>query len=121
MIGVFVLDDNPVVRQSLEEMLAEESDIRVTGQAATWRELMRLLDSRTPDVIILDITMPDRSGLEVLKDVKGLYPEIPVLILSVHDEKLFAARAIEAGAAGYINKMSVSDELVNAIKRVVDA
>jgi two-component system, NarL family, invasion response regulator UvrY len=80
---------------------------------------MELLKSRTPDVIILDITMPDRSGLDVLKDLRAMYPDIPVLIMSVHDEKHFATRTIKAGAAGYLNKMSMSDELVTAIRRVV--
>ncbi len=119
MIEVFVLDDHPIVRQGLEKILQEEADMRVTGQAGTYREFMELLESRTPDVIILDITMPDRSGLDVLKDLKVLYPDIPVLIMSVHDEKHFATRTIKSGAAGYLNKMSVSDELVDAIRRVV--
>jgi two-component system invasion response regulator UvrY len=119
MIEVFVLDDHPIVRQGLEKILEEEADIRVTGQAGTYLEFMELLKSRTPDVIILDITMPDRSGLDVLKDLRAMHPDIPVLIMSVHDEKHFATRTIKAGAAGYLNKMSVSDELVTAIRRVV--
>jgi DNA-binding NarL/FixJ family response regulator len=119
MIEVFVLDDHPIVRQGLEKILEEESDMRVTGQAGTCAELMGLLETRTPDVIILDITMPDRSGLDVLKDLRAMYPKIPVLIMSVHDERHFATRSIKAGAAGYLNKMSVSDELVSAIRRVI--
>jgi len=119
MIEVFVLDDHPIVRQGLEKILEEEADMRVTGQAGTYQEFMELLESRKPDVIILDITMPDRSGLDVLKDLKAMYPDIPVLIMSVHDEKHFATRTIKSGAAGYLNKMSVSDELVTAIRRVV--
>jgi two-component system invasion response regulator UvrY len=119
MIEVFVLDDHPIVRQGLEKIMEAEPDMRVAGQAGTWLELIALLESQTPDVIILDITMPDRSGLDVLKDLKAMYPKIPVLIMSVHDEKVFATRTIKAGAAGYLNKMSVSDELVEAIRRVV--
>jgi two-component system, NarL family, invasion response regulator UvrY len=119
MIEVFVLDDHPIVRQGLEKILEQEAEMRVTGQAGTYLEFVELLKSRTPDVIILDITMPDRSGLDVLKDLRAMYPDIPVLIMSVHDEKHFATRTIKAGAAGYLNKMSVSDELVTAIRRVV--
>jgi DNA-binding NarL/FixJ family response regulator len=119
MIEVFVLDDHPIVREGLEKILEEEPDMRVSGQAGTWLELMELLESKTPDVIILDITMPDRSGLDVLKDLRATHPKTPVLILSVHDEKHFGTRTIKAGAAGYLNKISVSDELVNAIRRVV--
>ncbi|MEW6554695.1 MAG: response regulator transcription factor [Actinomycetota bacterium] len=119
MIEVFVLDDHPIVRQGLERILEEEADMRVGGQAGNYLDLMELLRSRRPDVIILDITMPDRSGLDVLKDLRAMYPDIPVLIMSVHDEKHFATRTIKAGAAGYLNKMSVSDELVTAIRRVV--
>jgi len=119
MIEVFVLDDHPIVRQGLEKILEEESDMRVAGQAGTCVELMGLLETRTPDAIILDITMPDRSGLDVLKDLRAMYPKIPVLIMSVHDERHFATRSIKAGAAGYLNKMSVSDELVSAIRRVI--
>jgi DNA-binding NarL/FixJ family response regulator len=118
MIEVYVLDDHPIVRQGLEKILEGEPDMRVTGQAGTYLELMELLGSKTPDVIILDITMPDRSGLDVLKDLRSLYPKIPVLMLSVHNEEHFAVRTIKAGAAGYLNKMSVSDELVNAIRKV---
>ncbi|MDD3718905.1 MAG: response regulator transcription factor [Actinomycetota bacterium] len=118
MIEVFILDDHPIVRQGLEKVLEEEPDMRLTGQAGTWLELVELLESRTPDVIILDISMPDRSGMDVLKDLRSMYPQVPVLILSAHDEKQFAARTIKAGAAAYLSKMRVADELVSAIRRV---
>jgi DNA-binding NarL/FixJ family response regulator len=119
MIEVFILDDHPVVREGVERILEEEPDIYIAGQAGTWLELRELLESMTPDVIILDVTMPDRSGLEVLMDLKAEHPEVPVLIMSVHDEKHYATRSIRAGAAGYLNKMSITDELVGAIRCVV--
>lgn len=118
MIEVFVLDDQQVVREGLKELLEEEPDINLSGQAGTCRELMEILDSKTPDVIVLDINMPDRNGLDVLKDLKVMYPHIPVLLMSVYDENQFATRSIEAGASAYLNKMNVPDELPRAIRQL---
>ena len=118
MIEVFVLDDQEVVRSSLEKLLGEEPDIELSGLAANCRELMEMLEARTPDVIVLDINMPDRSGLEVLKDLRAAYPHIPVLLMSVYEEEQFAARSAEAGAAGYVSKKNVPAELARAIRRL---
>ena len=118
MVDIFVLDDHPVVRQGLKTILEDEPDITVSGEASTYRELIDLLEAKTPDLIVLDITLPDRSGLDVLKDLKAQHPDIPVLILTIHKEEHFAVRTLKAGADGFLNKMSVSDELVQAVRKI---
>ncbi len=118
MIEVFVLDDQEVVRQSLEKLLGEEPDINLSGLAGSDRELMEMLETRTPDIIVLDINMPDRSGLDVLKDLKAAYPHIPVLLMSVYEEEQYSARSLAAGASGYVSKMNVPAELAKRIRQL---
>ena len=119
MIKVLIADDHAVVRSGLKQILAETSDIVVAGEAANGREVLQKLEQQHWDVLVLDITMPGRSGLEVLKDIKHLKPELPVLVLSMHAEEQFATRTLKAGAAGYLNKESAPEELVKAIRRVL--
>lgn len=119
MIYILIADDHALVREGIKKVLLEEMDFRVSGEAQNGRELFTLLNSVKVDILLLDITMPGRSGLEVLKDVKKLYPDLPVLILSMHPEERFALRAIKAGASGYLTKESATDELVNAIKKII--
>ena len=118
MIEVFVLDDHPVVRQGIRKILDGEADISLAGEAATFQELLGLLDDKAPDVLVLDITLPGSSGLDVLKELKAQYPDIKVLILTIHKEEHFALRTLKAGADGFLNKMSVSDELVQALRKI---
>lgn len=118
MIEVFVLDDHPVVRQGIRKILDGEPDISLAGEAAMFMELLDLFEERQPDIIVLDITLPGSSGLDVLKELKAQYPDIPVLILTIHKEEHFALRTLKAGADGFLNKMSVSDELVQAVRRI---
>jgi two-component system invasion response regulator UvrY len=118
LIEVFVLDDHPVVRQGLRSILEDEPDINVSGEAATYRELTGLLEEKRPDVVVLDMTLPDRSGLDILKDLKAQYRDVPILILTIHKEEHFAVRTLKAGADGFLNKMSVSDELVLAVRKI---
>jgi len=117
MIRVLVVDDHPVVRRGLRQILAEEPDMEVSFEATNAAELMVQVQERRWDVVVLDITLPDRSGLEVLKDIKAMYPELPVLILSMHPEDQYATRVLKAGAAGYINKQSAGEDLVRAIRK----
>ena len=119
MIHVLIADDHTVVRRGLKQIVAETNDITVSGEATNGREVMELVRARAWDVLVLDITMPGGSGLDVLKEVKRVRPGLPVLILSMHAEEQFAARVIKAGAAGYLPKESAPDELVKAIRRVV--
>lgn len=120
MIKVIITDDHPLVREGLKKVVSQESiDIKVVNEASTAVELLNLLSKELPDVVVLDIAMPGRNGLDVLKEIKELYPKLPVLILSMHPEDRFATRAIKAGAAGYLTKAGVSDELVTAIRIIV--
>ncbi|MDY6795724.1 MAG: response regulator transcription factor [Actinomycetota bacterium] len=119
MIEILIVDDHPIVRQGLKQVLAEEPDIRVFADVECAAELMERIGESHVDVVLLDIALPDRNGLDVLKDIKAVYPRLPVLILSMHPEDQYAIRALKAGAAGYINKKSAAEELVKAIRKAV--
>ena len=116
---VLIVDDHPVVRKGLLQILAEEPDIAVAAEAETASEMLELVKGERFDIVVLDITLPGRSGLEALKDLKALKPALPVLVLSMHPEDQYAMRVLKAGAAGYMNKDSASEELVNAVRKVV--
>ena len=112
-------DDHAVVRQGLKLILADHFKKAVFGQARNATEALMRLTKENWDVMVLDITMPGRSGLDILQDVKRLRPRLPVLVLSMHPEDQFAVRMLKAGAAGYLTKESADEELVGAIKKVV--
>jgi DNA-binding NarL/FixJ family response regulator len=119
MIRALIADDHAVVRQGLRQILLETSDMVVTGEAANGPEALERARSGGFDVIVLDITMPGRSGFEVLKELRLEDPALPVLVLSMHSEEQFAVRLLKAGASGYLNKESAPEELVKAIRKVV--
>jgi len=118
MLKILIADDHAVVRRGLKQILEETSDIVVSGEATNSQEVLEQVTSKTWDVLVLDITMPGRSGLDILKEVKELAPKLPVLVLSMHAEEQFASRVLKAGAAGYLPKESAPEELVNAIRKV---
>ena len=119
MIQVLVADDHPMLRKGLRLVLQQEADFGPPGEAENAEDLMRCLDERPWDLLVLDIGMPGRNGLEILQEIRRLRPSLPVLILSMHSEELYAIRAIKAGANGYVNKSSAPSELVRAIRRVL--
>lgn len=119
MIRVALADDHAVVRRGLEEILRAEPDMEVGGVAADGAELLDLVRRRSFDVVLLDITMPGQSGLEIIRSLKQERPGMPVLVLTMHAEDQFGVRAMRAGAAGYLTKESAPDEMVRAIRRVV--
>jgi two-component system, NarL family, invasion response regulator UvrY len=120
MINVLITDDHPLVREGMKKILKEETmDIRVMRETSNAGDLMFSLSEELPDLVILDITLPGKNGLDVLREIKTQYPKLPVLMLSMHPEERFAYRAIKAGAWGYLNKSSIADELVNAIRVIV--
>lgn len=119
MIKILVADDHPVVRRGLREMLAEEPDMAVLGEARNGQETLELARAMEWGVVLLDITMPGRSGLEVLKELKQERPKLPVLVLSMHPEEQFAVRVLRAGGAGYLTKETAPAELARAIRKVV--
>lgn len=119
MIRALVADDHAVVRKGLRHLLAESGDIAVEGEAANGAEVLQLAQSRPWDVIILDIHLPDRSGLDLLGELKREHPHTPILVLTICAEEQFAIRALRSGASGYVTKESAPDELVQAVRKVV--
>jgi DNA-binding NarL/FixJ family response regulator len=118
-IKILIADDHAIVREGLKQIVAEEKDMQVAGEAANAFELMELLKSKEWSIVVLDINMPGKSGLEALKDIKQIYPHLPVLILSMFSEDQYGLRAIKAGASGYLKKVSAPTELVTAIRKIV--
>jgi DNA-binding NarL/FixJ family response regulator len=119
MISVFIADDHAIVRQGLKQIVSDTADIRLAGEAATGQETLRLVRSEECDVLVLDITMPDISGFDILRALKQELPGLPVLVLSIHAEDQYAVRCLRAGAAGYLTKESAPEELVKAIRQIV--
>lgn len=118
MINVFIVDDHEIIREGLKKILKEESDLKVVGEAQSGDEVLKNLKNIDCDIMLLDMNMPGRSGLELLADLKELRPELHILILSIHPEDKFALRTLKAGAAGYLCKDTALDELVVAIRKV---
>ena len=118
-IKIIIADDHAIVREGLKQIVAEEKDMLVCGEAEDAASLMELLKKEKWSIVVLDINMPGKSGLEALKDIKQLYPELPVLILSMFSEDQYGLRAIKAGASGYLKKVSAPTELVVAIRKIV--
>ncbi|MCG2582892.1 response regulator transcription factor [Massilia sp. TS11] len=117
-IRVFIADDHAIVREGLKQILAESPDIVVGGEAETGSDAMKLFRKSKCTVLLLDIALPDRSGIDVLKHIRKDHPDAAVLMLSMYREDQYAIRALKAGAAGYLNKQSAPRELVNAIRQV---
>lgn len=118
MINVVVADDHELVREGLRKVFLRSEDVRVIGEATDAQGVLDSLRQRKPDVLILDINLPGRSGLEVLREVAIQYRRLPVLILSMHPEERFAVRSLKLGAAGYISKDAAAKDIVDAIRRV---
>jgi DNA-binding NarL/FixJ family response regulator len=119
MIRVLIADDHAVVRQGLKQILGGTPEMLVAGEATNGQEVLDKVRAETWDVVVLDISMPDRSGLDVLKQLRSERPKLPVLVLSMHSEDQYAVRVLKAGASGYLTKDSAPDELVKAIRKVV--
>ena len=118
-IRVFVIDDHAIVREGVKQILAETSDMICTGDADNGHEAIRLARKGEFDILLLDLSMPERGGIEILKQIRKEAPEIKVLVLSMHKEDQYAVRTLKAGAYGYLNKQSAPDELVVAIREVL--
>ena len=118
MINILIVDDHAVVRQGLKKILSEEPDMAVLDEAESAEQLMEIIGAKKWDIIILDITMRGKSGLDVLHQLRHDYPHIPVLFLSMLPEEQFAVRALQAGAAGYMTKGAPPEELAKAIRKI---
>jgi DNA-binding NarL/FixJ family response regulator len=119
MIKVLIADDHPIVRQGLRQILSATADMVVAGEAVNGQEALDQVRIGGWDVLVLDITMPGRSGFDILKELKYEQPDLPVLVLSIHAEEQLAVRVLKAGAAGYVTKENAPNELVRAIRKVV--
>ena len=119
VINVLIADDHALIREGLKKTLSGEPDMTLIGEANNVVELFKQLERLVVNIVLLDITMPGESGLDALKELRQKYPHIPVLILSFHPEHRFAVRALKAGASGYITKQSATEELVQAVRKIV--
>ena len=116
---VVIVDDHPLFRERLAQLINHELDLEVVGEAESAKEAIQLVRDRSPDLAIIDITLKGSSGLELIKSIKSLSIGVPMLVLSMHDESLYAERALRAGATGYITKHQAADEVLLAIRRVL--
>jgi DNA-binding NarL/FixJ family response regulator len=116
---VLIVDDHPIVREGLALRINRQADLAVCGEAATPAEALAAVDSLRPDLVVLDLSLGEGSGLMLIRDIKRLHPDMPVLVLSMHDEALYARRAIHAGARGYIMKREGPEGLIVAMRQVL--
>jgi len=119
IVSIVIADDHAFLREGIKKTIQDEIDMKIVGEASNANEAMAIIKDLDPDVVIMDISMPGKSGLEVLKDLKAMKKKYRILILSMHPEDRFAIRALKAGAAGYLTKESAPDELVKAIRTVL--
>jgi DNA-binding NarL/FixJ family response regulator len=117
---IFIVDDHPLMRKGLAMTLHAEPDLNVCCQADSGEEALELLEEEVPDLMIVDISLPGISGIELIKHVHARYPDIYLLVVSRHEETLYAERAIRAGARGYVMKLEAADVIVHAVRRVLD-
>jgi DNA-binding NarL/FixJ family response regulator len=117
--NILIVDDHPIVRQGLAELINHEEDLAVCGQAEDAHQAMKAVKELKPDMAVVDISLKETSGMELIKDLKAQYPNIPVLALSMHDESLYAERALRAGARGYIMKAEATEKVILAIRKVL--
>lgn len=118
MIRVLIADDHPVVREGMKQILADAADMVVSGEAVDGQDLLEKVRAKDWDVVVLDLSMPGPSGLELVKEVKRRRPGLGVLVLSMHAEDQFAVRVLKAGASGYMTKETAPDELIRALRKI---
>jgi DNA-binding NarL/FixJ family response regulator len=116
---VLLVDDHPIVREGLIQLISAVPDLQVCSEASTAREALDLIETTHPDVVIVDISLEDRNGVELIKDITARFPQLPCLALSMYDESLYALRVLRAGGRGYIMKQQNPKEVLTAIRRVI--
>ena len=119
LISIFIVDDHPVFRKGLAQLLNSESDFDVCGEAEDAAAALKFLKKKLPALVIVDITLKDSSGIDLIKDIKQLFPEIQILTLSMHDEMIYAERALRAGAKGYVMKQEAPETIIKAIRHIL--
>lgn len=115
---ILIVDDHPLVRLGFSQLLSDEADLQVCGEAESVAEALQLVEDLEPDLLVVDISLKGTSGLELIKQLRSRRPHLPMLVCSMHDESLFAERALRAGARGYIGKREAPDDLVTAVRAV---
>jgi DNA-binding NarL/FixJ family response regulator len=118
MIKILIADDHAIVREGLKQIVSESPDLVVVAEACTGQEVLDKVGKNDLDLVVLDIAMPGRGGLDILKEIKSLKPKLPVLILSMYPEEQYAVRVLKSGASGYLTKESAPIELVKAIRQI---
>ena len=116
---VLLVDDHPIVREQLGHLIAQQSDLAVCGECEDGPQCLQMLHQKRPDLVIMDLSLKNSHGLELIKDIKAHDPEMRVLVLSMHEESVFAERALRAGAQGYVTKQESTDVIMTAIRRVL--
>jgi len=116
---ILIVDDHPMMRQGLAQLIDNESDLTVCGEADTAAQAESAVSSQKPDLVIADISLPDKNGLELIKDLQAMHSDLPVLVVSMHDESLYAERVLRAGARGYIMKQEGGKKLMEGIRQVL--
>ena len=118
-IKVLLVDDHPLVREGLVNLISQEADLQICGEAGNEPEALELIRTVQPDVAIVDISLETGSGIELIKSIKAMFPTVTVLVLSMHDESLYAERALRAGARGYVMKSEAAKKVIQAIRSVL--
>ena len=116
---LLLVDDHPIIRYGLAQLVAEEEDLEVCGQAGTAAEGLIAVGRLQPDLVVIDLTLPDKNGLELLKDIQAAHPRTCCLVLSMHDETMYAERALRAGARGYLMKEVAASQFIGAARKVL--
>lgn len=119
-LRVLVVDDHPVLRQGLKLLINQEPDLMVCGEAENLQQAFTAIREKRPDIVIIDLSLAQGSGIDLIKNIKPRYPDLPILVLSMHEESLYAERALRAGARGYIMKKEAPEKVISAIRKVLE-
>jgi len=119
MINIYIVDDHSLIREGFRKMIEKEHDISIVGEAGNARDFFKNFVEKNCDLVVLDINLPDKNGLDVLKEIKAVKPDLPVLILSMYTEERYAIRTFKAGASGYISKELADEKLIKAIREIM--
>jgi DNA-binding NarL/FixJ family response regulator len=119
MKNILIVDDHPVLLEGLEKVIELEEELRICGKAGSVKEALTLVEEAQPDLVLTDLTLPGRNGMELIKDLKAAHPDLPVLVMSMHDEMIYAERVLKAGGRGYVMKEAPSGQLLEAIRKVL--
>lgn len=120
MKKILIVDDHPVLRDGLEGIITRKDGLTVCGKAGSVKEALAMVDETEPDMVLTDLSLPGRNGMELIKDLRTSHPELPVLVMSMHDELIYAERILRAGGRGYLMKEASAEQLLRAIARVLD-